>query len=78
MKKRRPKKRPETRGRPEMPEHLRKVNFSCRVPAFIRDGYDRRAEAHGTDARSKRRSSRGLEVERAFLSSQSTPASPRT
>lgn len=64
MKKRR--KQPETRGRPAIPPDLRKVTLVCRVPQRVLTGFDARAKAHGTDQRGKPKSSRGLEVERAF------------
>lgn len=63
----------ETRGRPEIPSELRKVTMTCRVPPHVLAGYDRRARDHGKTAKGKRRSSRGLEVERAFLASEDGP-----
>jgi hypothetical protein len=60
----------ETRGRPEIPPDLRKVNLSARVPKRVLAGFDSRAAAHGLDSRGKPRSSRGLEIERAFDATQ--------
>lgn len=62
------KKKPETRGRPKLPRKLCKVTLVCRVPAHVRDGFDARAAARGLNERGKPKSSRGIEVERAFAS----------
>lgn len=56
----------ETRGRNPIPEPLRRVTLACRVPKRVLDGYDKRARAAGHDAQGRARSSRGLEIERAY------------
>lgn len=64
------RKKREKRGRKEIPESLRKVNLSARVPRRVLDGFDARAASHGVDARGKPNSSRSLEIERAFDATQ--------
>jgi hypothetical protein len=66
--KKRPK--PETRGRPEIPEDCRRVNLSCRIPARVLQGLKDRANSHGASSTGAPNSSVGLEVERAFDRSQ--------
>lgn len=63
------RRKPETRGRPELPPETRKVALSTRVPVYVLKGLKKRARAHGTDNRGKARSSVALEVERAFVAS---------
>jgi hypothetical protein len=66
----RKKKRPETRGRPEIPPSLRKVNLVCRVPPSVKTGFAQRAASRGTASNGAPNSSVGLEVERAFTDTQ--------
>lgn len=53
-------------GRKALPQELRKVSMSVRVPRYVRDGFDARANAAGVDAKGRKQSSRGIEVERAY------------
>jgi len=58
-------KRPNS-GRVAYPAGLARKNLSCRVLPRTLDAIDARVASHGTDSAGIPRSSRGLEVERAF------------